>query len=164
MLKDFLAKIGFLGVLVEHTFADFKFEIDHRIAVSFDSDGKFCANLTNIYDSNTVSCKNYGYICLELKLDMKLYFAILFVGACLFCEVSDIIDMSNAEVCVLDISYEGESEKEASENQEDMSELKFSQKINFQSKWSDTRAQSVMFRVFLSTPHLEIYSPPPEFL
>lgn len=80
----------------------------------------------------------------------------------LFCEVSNIIDVSNTEICLLDVSFEVESEKEASENVEDIHNLKFMQSLNFHAL-PDTGFQlDSSFRWMVSTPYLEIHSPPPE--
>ena len=95
---------------------------------------------------------------------MKLFFALLLMSTVLFCELSNIIDTSNSEICLLDISFEGESEKEASENIEDIHKDKFMQGFNFHLKSESRFCNDSSLKWMISTPYLEIHSPPPDLI
>lgn len=92
---------------------------------------------------------------------MKLFIGIILMSTILLCEVSK-INMSNNDICILDISIDGESEKETSENMEDFSNLKFMQNHIFQWNCDVAFKKELSFGWSISTSYLEIHSPPPE--
>ena len=77
-------------------------------------------------------------------------------------ELSNIINVCGTDMCLIDTSYEGEFEKDASENIEDISEVKIKQDVNldFLSNGNSNNDESLKW--LISTPYLEIHSPPPE--
>ncbi len=93
---------------------------------------------------------------------MKLIFAILLMSTVISCELSNIINVSNSDICLMDTSSEGESEKEASENLEDAAKVKIKQDVNFMFLSNKECKADLSLKWPLSTPYLEIHSPPPE--
>ena len=77
-------------------------------------------------------------------------------------EITNIIDVSSAEICLMDTSFEGEAEKEASENIEDIPKVKIKQDVNFMFLTNNKGSDDSSLKWQISTPYLEILSPPPE--
>ncbi len=77
-------------------------------------------------------------------------------------ELVNIINVSHVNTGMIDSTYEGESEKEASENIEDVPKVKIKQDVNFFLLSDNNSADDLSVKWFISIPYLEIHSPPPE--
>lgn len=104
-----------------------------------------------------------AYICARKRFLMKLLFAILLMTSVLCSEFANILEFCNVDVAHLDISFEGEGEKETKENVEDFSKLKIRQGIDHICAYTLGDGGDEMANWPISTPYLEIHSPPPEF-
>lgn len=94
---------------------------------------------------------------------MKLIFAILLMSTVLCSELSSLlIDVHAIESCAMETSFEGESEKELSENFEELTKEKFENRLVGILVSERTEVQSNSLKYHSSTPYLEIHSPPPE--
>ena len=96
------------------------------------------------------------------QLCMKLFLAISLMFAVISSEIANVIDVSNMEICLMDTSFEGESEKEASENIEDIPKVKINQNVRSLYLSNDKGSDDASLKWLISTPYLEIHSPPPE--
>lgn len=95
---------------------------------------------------------------------MKLFFAILLISTVFYSEISSVFDMSKSETHLVDKSSEGETDKESSENKEEVTKVKFKQESK---SWLDDNLllnNSSSLKWYLSTPYLEIHSPPPDLV
>ena len=77
-------------------------------------------------------------------------------------EFASIIDICNTEICLIDISLEGEIEKDSKENVEDSSKVKIQQKNDFIGDLTNQSNKDLLSKWSIATPYLEIHSPPPE--
>ena len=93
---------------------------------------------------------------------MKILLSILLMFAVISSEITNMIDVSNTEICLMDTSFEGETEKEASENIEDIPKVKIKQDVNFMFLSNNKGRDDASLKWQISTPYLEIHSPPPE--
>jgi len=105
-----------------------------------------------------------AYICIENTIYMKLLFAILLMSTVISSELANIIEVSGNDICLMDTTSEGESEKEASETIEDVPKVKIKQDVNFMFLSNNKGNQDLSLNRLISTPYLEIHSPPPEQL
>jgi hypothetical protein len=75
--------------------------------------------------------------------------------------LENIIDTGKVEVCHIDTYAEGESEKEITENLEDVIKIKF-HNSNLDLKGNPIKSDDLVLNWVIIPPYLEIYSPPPE--
>lgn len=92
---------------------------------------------------------------------MKLFIAILLTSTVLLSEFVSAIELVSIQDHHLESSYEGEVEKELSENLEDVVKIKFETPA-FSDVDELKNNNDARFAWFTSTPYLEIHSPPPE--
>ena len=93
---------------------------------------------------------------------MKLLISILLVLSVAVGELSNVIHISDLEVCMIDLSLEFESEKESSEKVEDLSKEKFKQELISSFVQEEDSNYEHLLLGTMTTPYLEKYSPPPE--
>ena len=82
----------------------------------------------------------------------------------MFSEVSSILDMAGVDLCHTEISFEGEGEKESSENLEELSKVKFNPTFNQLQSDNIYSSSELLSNWSISSTYLEIHSPPPETL
>lgn len=95
---------------------------------------------------------------------MKIFFAILLMSTVVSSELLNIVNLSGNNICLMDISYEGEFEKDTSETIEDVSKVKIKQDVNFDFLSNEDSSNDSSLNWLISTPYLEIHSPPPDQL
>ena len=78
-------------------------------------------------------------------------------------EFVNVLDMGRVDSCHLDISFEGEAEKELSENLEDVIKIKF-HFSNFDILDNPIKSNDLLLNWVISPPYLEIHSPPPDLV
>jgi hypothetical protein len=82
----------------------------------------------------------------------------------LFNEMSGLMDLSKSESCFIDLSYEGDFENESKEILEDVSKVKIDHLLNICEDKSIQGDRELFTKWHISTPYLEIHSPPPDVL
>ena len=93
---------------------------------------------------------------------MKLLFAICLLSSVVSREFCAMIDSYSADISHMETTYEGESEKETKENAEEFFKVKMGQGANFTECLGIQGTNSLFDQLLLSTPFMEINSPPPE--
>ena len=132
------------------------------IAEYSDSNNKYFDNVLNFYDSITDFLFWFVYIYKVMHIKMKLLLAISLMFTVLGSEFSSLYDVVSGDTCLIDVSYEGESESETKESTEDITEFEYSTEFasDFMLKSTESTVPSVKWVVV--DPFLEIHSPPPE--
>lgn len=80
----------------------------------------------------------------------------------LISEMSNLINRSSIDISFVDASCEIEFEKDTKENIEKLTKVKIRQKTNFLDNAILQCENDTFLRSTLSTPYLEIHSPPPD--
>ena len=93
---------------------------------------------------------------------MKLLFSILLISTVLCNELVHVVEVGVVDSSHLDTSFEGEAEKEISENLEDVIKIKF-HFSSFDLIDNPVKCNDLLSNWVMSSPYLEIHSPPPEY-
>jgi len=101
---------------------------------------------------------------LEISYCMKILFAICLMSTVLCSEFSTILDCYGSELSHIESNCEGETEKETKEHAEDFSKVKIRQRFNFEDSFAYMNDKDLISKWTISTPYLEINSPPPEVI
>lgn len=110
-----------------------------------------------------LSCMSISIIfVMKNQYCVKLIFAILLMSTVACGEIVNIMSVSGIDICLMDTAFEGESEKDTSEQMEDISKVKIKQNVNFLFLSNNQRNKNASLARQISTPYLEIHSPPPE--
>lgn len=95
---------------------------------------------------------------------MKLIFAILLVLTVVSSELSNFYNVCNTDICLMDTTSEGESEKEDTKNSDDHPKVKFKQNVNYVKLPEQNSTHSSSLTWSLLTSFMEIHSPPPDII
>ena len=98
----------------------------------------------------------------EFDINMKLLLSLFLMSSVLCNEFTSVMELCTSDVSHMETSYEGEGEKESKENVEDFSKVKIRQGVCFYESLAITGDKELMSNWSISTPFLEIHSPPPE--
>lgn len=72
------------------------------------------------------------------------------------------INMSKFDIHHVDTSCEGETDKESSENKEEVTKVKLNQEVHTWAADHFSTLNDISLKWYISTPYLEIHSPPPD--
>ena len=117
----------------------------------------------NIYDSITVINEIFPYLCviqIQMKRLLSIFLLIITVAAAGV--VLDVYVFSEVQICSIDFSGDGGSEKDISENTEDDTEIESFRMIEIQNIFISLALQANHSYDSIIVPFMEIPVPPPE--